>query len=167
MRFDEIARQMWRTPSRAVVDFIAAEGNAARAFHFCLKEDDVALALSAEFCAIGTSAEAYSGYETPFGLIHPRAYGTFPRIFGRFVRQRRTIGTEEAVRRMTSLPAAIFGVRDRGEIREDAIADLVVFDEERFVDTATYLEPRSLPEGLLHVFRSGVDAFTPASARIV
>ncbi len=167
MRFDEIARQTWRAPSRAVLDFIAAEGNAARAFHFCLKEDDVALALSADFCAVGTSAAAYGGYETPFGLIHPRAYGTFPRIFGRFVRQRRTIDTEEAVRRMTSLPATIFGIRDRGEIREDAIADIVVFDEERFVDTATYLEPTSLPEGLLHVFRSGVDAFSSAAARIV
>ncbi len=167
MRFDEIGRQTWRAPSRAVVDFIAAEGNAARAFHFCLREDDVALALSADFCAVGTSAAAYSGYETPFGLIHPRAYGTFPRIFGRFVRQRRTIEMEEAVRRMTSLPARIFGLHDRGEIRENAIADLVVFDEEHFLDTATYREPTSPSKGLVHVFRSGVDAFASASARNV
>ncbi len=159
MRFDDIAKQTWRMPARAVVDTIAEEGNAARAFHFCLNEEDIALALSAGFCAVGTAAPSYSGDEQVFGLIHPRAYGTFPRIFGRFVRQRRTLLLEDAVRRMTSLPAQIFGLRDCGEIHEDAIADLVVFDEEQFVDTATYLEPTSLPKGLLYVFRSGIDAF--------
>jgi N-acyl-D-amino-acid deacylase len=157
MRFDEIARQTWRSPARAVIDFIAAEGSAARAFHFCLREDDVALALSAEFCAIGTSAAAYSGREEIFGLIHPRAYGTHPRIFGRFVRQRRTIALEEAVRRMTSLPARIFGLRERGEISEGSIADLVIFDEQAFIDTATYLEPATLPAGLTHLFRGGTE----------
>lgn len=167
LRFDEIARQTWRSPARAVVDFIAAEGHAARAFHFCLREDDVALALSANFCAVGTSAPAYSGHEQTYGLIHPRGYGSFARIFGRFVRQRRTLHLEEAVRRMTSLPANTFGLRDRGELREGAVADLVVFDEERFIDTATYLQPTSTAEGLMHVFRSGVDAFTSASARYV
>lgn len=157
MRFDEIAKQTWRTPARTVVDFVAREGTAARAFHFCLKEDDVALALSADFCAIGTAAAGYSGSEEVFGLIHPRAYGTFPRIFGRFVRQRRTLSLEEAVRRMTSLPARIFGLRDRGELREGAVADLVVFDEKAFVDTATYLEPMSQPEGLVYLFRNGAE----------
>ena len=157
LRFDEIARQTWRTGARAVVDFIAAEGTAVRAFHFCLSEDDVALALSADFCAIGTAAAAYDGREVTFGLIHPRAYGTFPRIFGRFVRQRRTLGLEEAVRRMSRLPAETFALRDRGEISEGAIADLVVFAEEAFVDTATYLEPTSLPVGLTHLFRNGVE----------
>lgn len=160
MRFDDIARKTWRTGARAVVDFIASDGTAARAFHFCLREDDVALALSADFCAIGTAAAAYDGREVTFGLIHPRAYGTFPRVFGRFVRQRRTIVLEEAVRRMTRLPAEIFAIRDRGEITEGAIADLVVFDEQSFIDTATYLEPTSLPAGLAHLFCNGVDVPT-------
>ncbi len=163
MRFDEIAKQTWRTPARAVVDFIAGERHAARAFHFCLKEDDVALALSADFCAIGTAAPSYSGDEQIFGLIHPRAYGTFPRIFGRFVRRRRVLALEEAVRRMTSLPSKSFAIRDRGQICEGMIADLVVIDEEAFIDTATYLQPISLSKGLLHVFRSGVDSFASAS----
>ncbi|MBV8638883.1 MAG: amidohydrolase family protein [Candidatus Eremiobacteraeota bacterium] len=165
MRFDDIAKQTWRTPARAIVDFIAQEGNAARAFHFCLRENDVALALSADFCAVGTAAPSYDGREQIFGLIHPRAYGTFPRIFGRFVRQRRTLSLEEAVRRMTSLPSQIFGLTGRGVLREGAIADLVVFDQEQFVDTATYLEPTSLPKGLSYVFRGGINDFAPASAR--
>lgn len=156
-RFDEIAKATWRTPARAVVDFIRDEGFAARAFLFCLREDDVAAALSAEFCAIGTAAAGYRVDETPFGLIHPRAFGTFPRIFGRFVRQRRTLTFEEAVRRMTSLPAAIFGHPGGGILEPEAPADVVVFDRTEFIDTATYERPFSLPQGLSHLFRAGVD----------
>lgn len=154
-RFDDIASQMRLSPARAVLSFVRSEGANARAFFFRLREDDIATALSAEFCAIGSDASAYALDERLFGLVHPRAYGTFARVVGRFVRQRRTLAIEESVRRMTSLPAKIFGLERRGEIAENYAADINVFVEGDFIDTATYAQPYALPVGLRHAFIDG------------
>jgi N-acyl-D-amino-acid deacylase len=86
---------------------------------------------------------------------HPRTFGTFPRVFGRFVRKRKTLDLVEAVRRMTSLPAGIFGLRERGTIEAGNYADLVVFDANAICDTATYEAPYQLPLGIEHVFVNG------------
>jgi len=112
--------------------------------------------LSAEFCCIGSdaSARAYSGI-TARGVPHPRTYGCFPRVFGRFVRGRPTLSIEEAVRRMTSLPADLFGLTGRGRIALGAPADLVVFDPRTIVDHATYERPFQAPTGIAHVYVNG------------
>lgn len=89
------------------------------------------------------------------GLPHPRGFGTFPRILGLYVREKQLFSIEEAVRRMTSLPAATFGLLDRGQIKEGFYADLVVFDRERIIDTATYDKPLTSPEGLDDVIVNG------------
>jgi N-acyl-D-amino-acid deacylase len=89
------------------------------------------------------------------GKPHPAAYGSLPRILGRYVREERALGLEEAVRRMTSLPADILGIRNRGRIREGAWADLVVFHPESVADRATLAEPRSFPEGVEAVIVNG------------
>jgi N-acyl-D-aspartate/D-glutamate deacylase len=155
MRFDAIAAQMRLSGARAVLAFIIEDGAKARAFHFCIEEDDLAMLYSAGFCAIGSNAPVLLMNEERLGLAHPRAYGTFPRMFGRFVRGRRILTREEAVRRMTTLPAHIFGLNDRGTIAAGRRADIVVFDAERFTDTATYAHPASFPEGLEHLFIEG------------
>ena len=85
----------------------------------------------------------------------PRTWGSFPRILGQFVRDEALLSLEEAVRKMTSAPAARLGLRDRGVIREDAVADLVVFDPATVRSTATYDEPRSFPVGIEHVIVAG------------
>jgi N-acyl-D-amino-acid deacylase len=85
----------------------------------------------------------------------PRTYGSFPRILGQFVRDEALLSVEEAVRKMTSAPAARLGLRDRGMIREGAVADLVVFDPRTIRSTATYDEPRSYPIGIDHVIVAG------------
>ena len=85
----------------------------------------------------------------------PRTYGSFPRILGQFVRDEGILGLEEAVRRMTSAPAARLGLRDRGTLRDGAVADLVVFDPATVRSTATIDEPRSFPEGIEHVLVAG------------
>ncbi|MDX6443910.1 MAG: N-acyl-D-amino-acid deacylase [Blastocatellia bacterium] len=89
------------------------------------------------------------------GLPHPRGFGTFPRILGLYAREKQLFSIEEAVRRMTSLPAATFGLHDRGQIKEGFYADLVVFDSERIIDTATYDKPLSNPEGIYTVIING------------
>ena len=85
----------------------------------------------------------------------PRTYSSFPRILGQFVRDEALLSLEEAIRRMTSAPAARLGLRDRGTIRDGAIADLVVFDPARIRSNATYDEPRRFPDGIEHVVVAG------------
>ena len=123
---------------------------------FSMSEDDVATVLSARFCCIGSdaSARAFSGI-TARGVPHPRTYGTFPRVFGRYARQRHVFDTAEAVRRMTSLPAALFGLHERGTIAPGMHADLVVFDDVRIVDRATYEHPFAPPDGIRDVYVNG------------
>jgi N-acyl-D-amino-acid deacylase len=86
----------------------------------------------------------------------PRTYGSFPRILGQFVRDEQLLGLEEAVAKMTSMPAARLGLRDRGRLADGFVADVVVFDPARIRSTATYDEPRRLPEGIEHVLVAGV-----------
>jgi N-acyl-D-amino-acid deacylase len=93
----------------------------------------------------------------PFGQgkPHPRAYGAFPRKLRLYVHERSVIGLPDAIRSMTSLPASVFGLKDRGVIREGAYADLLVFDPEEVRDTATYQEPHQLAEGMVHILVNG------------
>jgi len=129
-----------RLTARRAVDIIRGEGERAFAFAFCLNEDDVAAAFSPAFSMPAS---------------HARLVGAFPRVFGRYVRGRRVFSIEEAVARMTSLPARAFGLHKRGTIEREAPADLVVFDETTFRDEATYERPDALPVGLTHVFVNG------------
>jgi N-acyl-D-amino-acid deacylase len=155
-RIDELAGYWHLSPARAAIRLLVEEELRVECAFFSMAEDDVATVLSAEFCCIGSdaSARAYEGI-TARGVPHPRTYGCFPRVFGRFVRGRPTLSTEEAVRRMTSLPADLFGLAGRGRIALGAHADLVVFDPQTIVDRATYERPFQAPEGIRHVYVNG------------
>jgi len=156
MRLDEIAAAWRLSPPRAAIRLLLEEGLDVGAIFFAMDEDDVATVLSAEFVSIGSdaSARAIDG-PTAQGMPHPRTFGCFPRVFGRFVRGRRTLELSEAIRRMTSLAAAQFGLTDRGRIATGTFADLVLFDPERIVDTATYERPYAYPEGIDSVWVNG------------
>ncbi|BDE07987.1 aminoacylase [Vulcanimicrobium alpinum] len=156
MRLDALARRWGTTPARAAIRLLTEEEMQVESMFFTMNEDDVAAVLSARFCSIGSdaSARAFSGI-TARGVPHPRTYGTFPRVFGRFVRQRHVLDEAEAVRRMTALPAAQFGLRERGTIARGMHADLVVFDPQRIVDRATYDRPAVPPEGIRDVYVNG------------
>lgn len=90
------------------------------------------------------------------GHPHPRSYGTFPRVLGRYVRQERVLSLEEAIRRMTALSAAQIGQLERGRVAEGHFADLVVFDPDTVIDRATFTDPHQFPLGIHHVFVNGV-----------
>ena len=156
LRLDEIARRRRTRPARAAIALLVEEQLRVEAAFFSMSEDDVAAVFSAAFCCVGSdaSARAFSGI-TARGVPHPRTYGTFPRVFGRYVRGRRVFDVAEAVRRMTSLPAALFGLERRGTIAREQHADLVVFDPERIVDRATYENPFVAPEGIRDVYVNG------------
>jgi len=89
------------------------------------------------------------------GVPHPRSYGTFPRILGVYVRQKKVLSLEEAVRKMTSLPAQRMGLHDRGLLRPGLAADLVIFDPDRIIDRATFTDPHQYPDGIDYVFVNG------------
>jgi N-acyl-D-amino-acid deacylase len=155
-RLDELARRRRVSPARCAIDLLIEEELRVECAFFSMSEDDVATVLSAGFCSIGSdaSARAFSGI-TARGIPHPRTYGCFPRVFGRFVRQRRTLSIEEAVRRMTSLPAAQFGIDRRGTIAPGMYADLVVFEADAIADRATYERPFVASAGIRDVVVNG------------
>ena len=155
-RLDEVAAHWHMSPARAAIRLLVEEDLRVECALFSMSEDDVAAVLTADFCCIGSdaSARAFEGI-TARGIPHPRTYGCFPRVFGRFVRGRPTYSVEEAVRRMTSLPADLFGIADRGRIVVGAHADLVVFDHQKIVDRATYERPFVPSEGLRDCFVNG------------
>jgi len=169
LRLDEIAERWRLSPARAAIRLLVEEELEVECAFFTMNEDDVATVMSAGFASIGSdaSARAFAGI-TARGVPHPRTYGTFPRVFGRFVRGRRTLAIEEAVRRMTSLAARQFGLRDRGTIAPGAWADLVVFDPATIADRATYADPFVQATGIGHVYVNGVAVLrdgNPTTAR--
>jgi N-acyl-D-aspartate/D-glutamate deacylase len=92
------------------------------------------------------------------GKPHPRTYGTFPRVLAKYVREERLLSLEEAVKKMTSLPAGRVGISDRGALREGLFADIVVFDPATIRDKATFDDPHQYPEGIEYVIVNGVPA---------
>jgi len=156
LRVDELAERWRVSPPRACLRLLLEEELEVQAIFFAMHEDDVATVLSADFVSIGSdaSARALDG-PTVQGVPHPRTFGCFPRVFGRFVRGRPTLELGEAIRRMTSLAADQFGLVDRGRIALGAYADLVVFDAATIVDTATYARPYAYPRGIDAVWVNG------------
>lgn len=124
--------------------------------HHSMSEDDVRYVMAKPYVAIGSDSRANAPYGAlSFGKPHPRSYGTFPRVLGKYARDERVVSLEDAVRKMTSLPASRLGFVARGVLREGAAADVVVFDPDRVIDRATYDDPHRYPDGLVHVVVNG------------
>ncbi len=123
----------------------------------CMSEADVEAIMAVPWIAVCTDAEGRRpGHPIlDAGRPHPRTYGSTARVLGTYVRERGTLSLETAVAKLTSVPAARLGLRDRGTVREGAFADLVVFDPATVADEATYLEPARHPRGIEHVIVNG------------
>ncbi|MCH7719139.1 MAG: D-aminoacylase, partial [Chloroflexi bacterium] len=154
-RLDEVAAMMDLPVEEATQRLLREEENTVVAVMFIMEEGDVRRVLQHPTCMIGSD-----GIPSPTGKPHPRLYGTFPRVLGHYVREEGLFSLEEAVRRMTSLPADKFRLADRGRIAEGAWADLTIFDPERIADTATYDDPRRYPTGIAYVFVNGEPVVT-------
>lgn len=130
---------------------IVARGGASAIFH-AINEDDLMRILKDPLTMVASDG----GVEIPKrGVPHPRSYGTFARVLGVYVREKRVLSLEDAVRKMTSLPAARFGLQDRGVLRPGMKADIVVFDPERVRDKATFADPHQYAEGVSYVLVNG------------
>ena len=116
---------------------------------FSMSEEDVRTVMAHPTTIIGTD-----GLYSP-GNPHPRIYGTYPRILGRYVREEKLLTLEEAVRKMTSFPARKLGLANKGVLRAGADADVVIFDPKKVIDKATFQQARQYPEGIEYVIVNG------------
>lgn len=156
-RISEIAagrgEDPWDTYFRLLTD---NDGRVGALYHM-MSEEDVRTAMRFPWVSVGTDAAAIKPEgELGRGQPHPRAYGTFPRILGRYVRDARLLPMEEAVRKMTGLAAAQLQIRERGELHPGWFADLVVFDPATVVDNATFERPHRYSTGIRHVVVNGI-----------
>lgn len=151
-----IASERGQDPVDAALDLLAAEGADIFTFYVMMSDDNLQLQLRQPWMKIGTDAGGLDPERVrAHGLAHPRAYGTYPRILGRYVRDLGTLPLEDAVRKMSSAVADRLGIRDRGLLRTGMKADVVVFDPEKVTDNATYTDPHQLSTGIQHVWVNG------------
>ncbi len=155
-RLHEIARVRGQDPIEALFDVLLADQARTGAIYFLMKEEDVIEAMKQPWVSVGTD---YPAVRTDGPLStwkpHPRAYGTFPRILRRYVRDLKLMSLEDAIRKMTSLAAQRVGLRDRGLLQPGYYADVVVLDLERIRDLATFEQPQQYSTGVEYVLVNG------------
>ena len=157
LRLDEVAQQRGQEPLEAALDLLAEEEAHVSACFFSMAEDDMRQALAHPLGSVATDGLAFAPYgPLAKGRPHPRSYGTYPRLLGKYVREEQLLSLPEAIRKCTSLPASRLGLSDRGLLCEGYAADLTVFDPQTIADTATYADPHQYPVGLTHVIVNGV-----------
>lgn len=158
MNLQQIGERLHRDPADAAWDIVlAARPRRAMAFFHLMSEPDVAMALQFPWTSVGSDAGvAERGGVPAEGLAHPRAYGTFPRVIAEYVKRRKVLRLEEAVRKMTSWPAARMGLQERGLLRPGMRADITIFDLEQLEDRATYEDPMASPTGIEYVMVNGI-----------
>jgi len=155
-RLSQVAAEMGKPPEEALIDLVEADRANVFVARFSMNEDDLQYAMRRPWVAIDLDAGGFS-LDGPFGASkhHPRALGTMPRVIGHYARDLKLFPIEEAVRKMTSLPARRMGLSDRGLLRPGMAADVVVFDPEKIRDVATFEEPNVYSEGVEHVVVNG------------
>jgi dihydroorotase/N-acyl-D-amino-acid deacylase len=155
-RLSQVAAEMGKPPEEALIELVEADRANVFVARFSMNEDDLQYALRRPWIALDLDAGAFS-LDGPFGKSkhHPRALGSMPRVLGHYARDLRLFPVEEAVRKMTSLPARRVGLHDRGLLRPGMAADVVVFDPARIRDAATFEEPNVYSEGVEYVVVNG------------
>ncbi|HUG41073.1 MAG TPA: D-aminoacylase, partial [Longimicrobiales bacterium] len=153
----EVARMRGKSPEETAMDLVVQNDDDVGTVYFLMSEDNVRRQVRLPWLSFGSDA----GSLAPEGVFlrsnpHPRAYGNFARLLGRYVREEGLIPLEEAIRRLTSLPAGNLGIRGRGELRPGFFADIVVFDPATITDHATFEDPHRYSTGVRHVFVNGV-----------
>ena len=151
-----IARERGRGPIDTALDIILEQQNFVSAVNFAISEEDIQTIMRHPLTMIGSDSVGTA----PRGRmaedkVHPRSYGTFPRILGRYVRESGILSEAQAVRKMTSMPADRLGLPDRGRIAVGQFADIVVYDPATISDRATFTDPHQFAEGIDYVLVNG------------
>ena len=145
------------SPATTMMDLVVEDGSRVATIYFIMSEENIEKKIAQPWMAFGSDAGSLTaGGKFLLSNTHPRAYGTFARLLGKYVRDERVITLQEAVRRLTSLPARNLKLQRRGILREGYFADIVVFDPDSIRDHATYAEPHQYSTGVQHVIVNGV-----------
>ena len=155
-RVSEIAAAQNKDPLEALFDLILADHGQTGAIYFMMSEADLRAAMQAPFVSFCTDSGARA-LDGPLAgaKSHPRGWGSYPRILGRYVRDERLLTLEQAIHKMTGMPASRVGLKDRGLIKEGMYADLTIFDPRTVIDRATFEVPNQHPEGIKFVIING------------
>jgi N-acyl-D-amino-acid deacylase len=154
---EDVARERGKTAEETAADLIVEDGSRIQVAYFSMSEDNVRRAVALPWMSFGSDASA----QAPEGVFlksstHPRAYGNFARVLGKYVRDEKVVTLQEAIRRMTSLPASNLGLKDRGALKAGHFADLALFDPATIRDNATFAQPQRYATGMRHVFVNGI-----------
>lgn len=155
-RLSEIAAEQKKDPLDALLDFIVADHGQTGAIFFMMNEDDMRAALKSPFVSIctDTGARATDG-PLSGGRSHPRGWGTYPRILGKYVREENLMSLETAIHKMTGMSANKVGLKQRGFVRQGYFADITIFDPKTVIDRATFEQPHQYPVGINYVIVNG------------
>lgn len=153
----EVAKMRGKTPQETAMDLVIEDDSRVGTVYFLMSEENVKREVAIPWLSFGSDAEALA----PEGAFlksnpHPRAYGNVARLLGKYVRDEKVIPLEEAVRKLTSLPAENLKIQARGRIKEGYFADLAIFDPAKIQDHATFDKPHQYATGMRHVFVNGV-----------
>jgi N-acyl-D-amino-acid deacylase len=152
----EVATERGLTPEETAMDLVVEDSSRVETVYFLMSEDNVRRKIQLPWVSFGSDA----GAPAPEGVFlhrnpHPRAYGNFARLLGRYVRDEQVITLSEAIRRLTSLPAENLGLFKRGSLLIGYFGDLAIFDPAAIMDAATYDRPHQYATGMIHVFVNG------------
>jgi len=152
----EVAKIHGKSPEETAMDLVIADGSRVGTTYFLMSEDNVKKQIALPYMSFGSDA----GSMAPEGVFlesstHPRAYGNFARVLGKYVRDEKIISLEEAIRKLTSLPASNLKIKKRGSLVEGNFADIAIFNPETIQDHATFAEPHQLATGMVHVLVNG------------
>lgn len=152
----EIAIIHGKSPEETAMDLVIADGSRVGTVYFLMTEDNVKKQIALPYMSFGSDA----GSMAPEGVFlnsssHPRAYGNFSRVLGKYVRDEQVISLEEAIRKLTFLPASNLKIKKRGSLSEGYFADIAIFNPDTIQDHATFAEPHQLASGMIHVFVNG------------
>lgn len=153
----QIAEMRGKTPEETVMDLVIDDGSRISVVYFSMSEDNIRKEIALpwmSFCSDGQSMSAEGVFLK--SATHPRAYGNFARLLGKYVRDEKVISLEEAVRKLTSLPASNLKLEIRGSLKPGFYADVVIFDPAKVQDLATFENPHQYATGMVHVFVNGV-----------
>ena len=163
MNLAEAASKAGKTPAELVVELLAEDAPGTLGAFSGMSEDNLKRILAQEWVCCGTDETARPA-DYSFGRSHPRGFGSFPR-FIRLLREQQ-VPMAETVRRLTSLPAGVFRLKNRGQIRPGMSADLVVFDEEKLSTKADFSQPHAPADGIIQVFVNGVPAYDGQTKKV-
>ena len=156
----EVSKMRGTSPEETAMDLVIEDGFRVATAYFLMSEENVKKQIALPWMSFDSDAESIE----PKGVFlnsnpHPRAYGTFARLLGKYVREEKVISLTEAIRKLTSLPASNLKIKNRGRLAENYFADIVIFDPNKIQDHATFKKPHQLSTGMSHVFVNGVQVW--------